>query len=87
MASQYGQGVRGLVGADARRLIAQLGPPRLDIRDRTVRKLQFAKGNCIIDAYLYAPARGREPVATHVESRLTNGQDAPLSACGLSAPE
>lgn len=87
MAGQYGKGMRGLIGADARRLIAQLGQPRLDIRDRTVRKLQFARGNCIIDAYLYAPARGREPVATHVESRLTNGQDVPLSACGIGVAE
>jgi hypothetical protein len=83
MAGQYGRGAHGLIGLDARHLIAQLGQPRLDIRDRTVRKLQFARGRCIIDAYLYAPARGREPVSTYVESRLASGEDVSLSICGI----
>lgn len=85
MASDYGRPAQGLVGADARHLAAMLGAPRLDIRDRTVRKLQFVAGRCIIDAYLYAPARGREPVATHVDARLATGEDVEIAACNLPA--
>lgn len=83
MASQYGQAQGTLIGMDARRLVAMLGTPRLDIRDRTVRKLQFTAGRCILDAYLYAPARGREPVTTHVDTRLATGEDVPFTSCGV----
>jgi hypothetical protein len=86
MANQYGR-ARGLIGADARRLVAMLGTPRLDIRDRTVRKLQFVAGRCVIDAYLYAPAKGREPLATHIDSRLTSGEKVDIAACGLTLQE
>jgi hypothetical protein len=83
MVGNYGK-AQGLIGADARRLIAALGQPRLDIKDRSVRKLQFATSRCIIDAYLYAPSPGREPVTTHVDARLPTGEDMDITACGLS---
>lgn len=83
MASQYGR-AQGLIGADARRLIEMLGTPRLDIKDRTVRKMQFATARCVIDAYLYAPARGREPIVTYVDTRLPTGQSIDISSCGLA---
>lgn len=79
-AGAYGN-PRELMGVDARRLVQMFGQPRLDIRERTMRKLQFANGRCVLDAYLYAPAKGREPVVTHVDSRLPNGTDTDPTAC------
>jgi hypothetical protein len=70
-----------LMGTDARHLIQQFGTPRLDIRESTMRKLQFANGRCVLDAYLYAPAQGREPVVTHVDARNPAGTDIDPAAC------
>lgn len=70
-----------LLGSDARRLTQLFGTPRLDIRETTVRKLQFANGRCVLDAYLYAPARGKEPVVTHVDARNPTGADVDPAAC------
>jgi hypothetical protein len=83
MASQYGK-AQGLIGADARRLVELLGQPRLDIKDRTVRKMQFMPGRCVIDAYLYAPAQGREPLVTYIDTRLPTGEDVDIAVCGLA---
>lgn len=79
-ASAYGA-PKGLLGADARRLQSMFGTPRLDILDKTVHKLQFANGRCVLDAYLYAPARGKEPVVTYVDARTPAGQDVDPTAC------
>ncbi|MCI4590651.1 hypothetical protein MOK15_11150 [Sphingobium sp. BYY-5] len=70
-----------LLGSDAKHLTQMFGQPRLDIRETTVRKLQFANGRCVLDAYLYAPARGREPVVTHVDARSSTGTDVDPAAC------
>ncbi|HZV18554.1 MAG TPA: hypothetical protein VFF84_07695 [Sphingobium sp.] len=71
----------GVMGADARGLRRLFGEPRLDIRDPVARKLQFANSQCILDAYLYAPAAGREPVVTHVDARTGAGADMDWQAC------
>lgn len=81
-AAQYGP-PQPLVGYDARRLIARFGEPRLDIRDRTVRKLQFVTGGCVLDTYLYATARGREPTVTYIDTRLPDGSDVDPARCGI----
>lgn len=73
-----------LLGTDARQLTQMFGQPRLDIRETTVRKLQFANGRCILDAYLYAPARGKEPVVTHVDARNPGGLDIDPAACAAA---
>ncbi|HAF41273.1 MAG TPA: hypothetical protein DCG90_05820 [Sphingobium sp.] len=73
-----------LLGSDARRLTQMFGAPRLDIRETTVRKLQFANGRCVLDAYLYAPARGKEPVVTHVDARSPSGTDVDPAACATA---
>jgi hypothetical protein len=73
--------LRTLIGADARALIAQFGTPRLDIREPGARKLQFANGRCILDAYLYPPARDREPLVTHADARLPTGEEVEAQAC------
>ncbi len=69
------------MGMDARHLVQQFGTPRLDIRESSMRKLQFANGRCVLDAYLYTPARGKEPVVTHVDARNPAGADMDAGAC------
>lgn len=73
-----------LMGMDVRRLTQMFGTPRLDIRETTVRKLQFANGRCVLDAYLYSPARGKEPVVTHVDARSPTGTDVDPAACAAT---
>lgn len=81
-ASAYGKPVQ-VIGMDARRLIAAFGQPRLDIRERTARKLQFTNGKCVLDAYLYTPAKGKEPVVTYSDARLPDGRDTDVGACAM----
>jgi len=78
-----GRAPPGLVGLDAKHLFDTYGAARLDIRERTVRKLQFGNGRCVLDAYLYAPAAGREPVVTHVDARTPEGIDVDATACAM----
>lgn len=73
-----------LMGSDAGALNRMFGTPRLDIRETTVRKLQFANGRCVLDTYLYAPARGKEPVVTHVDARTPAGADVDPAACATA---
>lgn len=70
-----------LIGTNATGLTRLFGNPRLDIRDPTARKLQFANGRCVLDAYLYPPAAGREPLVTYVEARDPQGTAVDSSAC------
>jgi hypothetical protein len=82
-ASAYGRPVE-VMGADARRLIAMFGQPRLDIREKTVRKLQFANSRCVLDAYLYMTDKSRQPVVTYVDTRLPDGRDTEQAACAMA---
>lgn len=80
-ASAYGKPGAAVLGATAKALTRMFGEPRLDIRERTVRKLQFANGRCVLDAYLYTSARGKEPVVTYVDTRLPDGRDTEQAGC------
>jgi hypothetical protein len=81
-ASAYGKPVQ-VIGMDAKHLIATFGQPRLDIRERTARKLQFTNGKCVLDAYLYTPAKGKEPVVTYNDARLADGRDTDAGICAM----
>ena len=75
-------GVAGVIGNDAVGLIRQFGAPRLDIIEGDARKLQFAGAACVLDAYLYPPAVGKEPLATYIDARRpSDGQDVDRAAC------
>ena len=74
-------GLEGVMGRTARTLQAQFGRPDLDIREEDARKLQFSSGICVLDAYLYPPARGAEPVVTWVDARLPDGRDFDRASC------
>jgi len=73
-----------LMGSDARHLMQMFGQPRLDVRESTVRKLQFANGRCVLDAYLYVPPQGKEPLVTHVDARTPTGADVDPANCAAA---
>lgn len=74
-------GLDRVLGRDARALIVLFGTPDKDVREGTARKLQYLSGVCVLDAYLYPPATGREPVVRHVDARLPSGEDIDRASC------
>lgn len=80
-AAFYGRAPEGVAGADAGKLTAMFGKPRLDVQQPGMRKLQFTNGRCVLDAYLYPTGRRKEPVVTHVDTRLADGKDADQAMC------
>jgi hypothetical protein len=69
------------MGRNARAIEAQLGKPDLDIREANARKLQFSSGICVLDAYLYPPEGGGDPVVTWVDARQPDGRDFDRASC------
>ena len=74
-------GIDRVVGREARFLTQLFGSPAQDVREENARKLQFSSNDCILDAYLYPPAKGREPVVTYVAARTPDGRDAERQSC------
>src|SRR4051812_29345737 len=74
-------GLESVIGQSARALVALFGNPDFDARDGPARKLQFLGPICVLDAYLYPPRAGAEPVVTHVDARLPDGRDMDRSSC------
>ena len=76
-----GGNVDGVLGGTARTLITLLGQPALDWREGPARKLQFLGPACVLDAYLYPPRSGAEPVVTHVDARQPDGREMDRASC------
>jgi hypothetical protein len=74
-------GLESVLGRTARMLETQFGRAELDIREGPARKLQFSGAACVLDAYLYPPAGGGEPIVTHVDARLPDGRDFDRASC------
>lgn len=74
-------GLENVIGRNARLLEAQFGKPVLDVREGSARKLQFAGAACVLDAYLYPPKAGGEPIVTHLDARLPDGRDFDRASC------
>lgn len=74
-------GLATVIGRTARFLEAQFGRPDLDVREGPARKLQFLGPACVLDAYLYPPKGGGEPIVTHVDARLPDGRDIDRASC------
>jgi hypothetical protein len=74
-------GLEAVIGRTARLLETQFGKPVLDVREGTARKLQFAGPACVLDAYLYPPKGGGEPIVTHVDARTPAGADFDRASC------
>lgn len=62
-----------VIGRSARDLARLFGEARLDIAEGPAHKLQFAGEACVLDAYLYPPRSGAEPVVTYVDARGPDG--------------
>jgi hypothetical protein len=74
-------GLDRVMGRNASQLQALFGEIGLDIREGPARKLQFASPVCVLDAYLYAPKPGAEPVVSYIDARLANGDDFDRASC------
>ena len=74
-------GLDRVLGKDGRALISLFGAPDRDVREEPARKLQYASAVCVLDAYLYPPGPGREPLVTHVDARLPTGEDIDRASC------
>jgi hypothetical protein len=74
-------GLEAALGRTAAQLSARFGAPALDIREGQGRKLQFEGPACVLDAYLYPPAAGGEPIVTHIDARLPDGRDFDRASC------
>jgi hypothetical protein len=74
-------GLEAVLGRTAAALTAQFGAAALDIREGRARKLQFESATCLLDAYLYPPASGGEPIVTHVDARMPDGRDFDRASC------
>jgi hypothetical protein len=74
-------GLEGVIGATPAELTRRFGPARLDVWEGDARKLQFSGSPCILDVYLYPGAQGREPQATYVDARRSDGRDVDRAAC------
>ena len=74
-------GLEAVLGRNAAALTAQFGTATLDVREQDARKLQFAGPVCVLDAYLYPPAPGREALVTHLDARRLDGSDFDRASC------
>lgn len=74
-------GLERVMGHSAASLVSLFGSADQDVTEASARRLQFSSGICILDAYLYPPSNGREPVVTHVDARQPNGQVIDRASC------
>ena len=74
-------GLESVIGANAAALTRMFGPARLDIIEGDARKLQFSGQPCVLDAYLYPSAPGREPETTYIDARRPDGADTDRAGC------
>jgi hypothetical protein len=74
-------GLETVIGRTARYLEGEFGKPDLDIREGEARKLQFSGPACVLDAYLYPPRGGGDPIVTYVDARLPDGRDFDRASC------
>ena len=73
-------GLERVIGQSERGLVALFGKPDADVTEGTARKLQFASGICVLDAYLYPKGSGG-PVVTHIDPRQTDGSPIDRASC------
>ena len=74
-------GLERVLGKDGTALVALFGAPDQDMREPTARRMVFVGPICVLDAYLYPPSPGKEPVVTWVDARLPSGDDMDRASC------
>ena len=77
----HSTGLENVLGRTAGMLQSLFGKPGLDVREGPARKLQFAGPACVLDAYLYPPKGGGEPIVTHLDARMRDGRDIDRASC------
>jgi hypothetical protein len=74
-------GLDRVMGRNASTLVSLFGNADQDVREENSRKLQFSSGICILDAYLYTPAKGKEPLVSYVDARQPDGGPIDKASC------
>ncbi len=74
-------GLERVMGRSAGALVALFGPADQDVREENARKLQFSSGICILDAYLYAAPKGKDPVVSYIDARQPDGGPIDRASC------
>lgn len=74
-------GLDAVMGHTANSLKRLFGDPQQDVSEPPARKLQFASGACILDAYLYPPQEGGEMRVTHIDTRRSDGAEVDRVSC------
>ena len=74
-------GLEIVMGKTADQLTRLFGNPQLDISEPPARKLQFASGACILDAYLYPQESGGGQRVTHIDTRRSDGAAVDRVSC------
>jgi hypothetical protein len=73
-------GLERVIGQDAGGLVRLFGQPNQEMREGTGRKLQFASGICVLDAYLY-PKGSDAPRVTWLDARQPDGRAIDRASC------
>ena len=74
-------GLDVVMGKTADQLTRLFGNAQLDISEPPARKLQFASGACILDAYLYPSQEGGPSRVTHIDTRRSDGAAVDRVSC------
>ncbi|MEK6636677.1 MAG: hypothetical protein AABY88_01200 [Pseudomonadota bacterium] len=74
-------GLDRVIGRNATTLTSLFGNADQDVREDNSRKLQFSSGICILDAYLYTPPKGKEPLVSYVDARQPDGKPIDRASC------
>ena len=71
-----------LVGLSVHELGLRFGQPRFQVQEGPGTKLQWTRGGCVLDVYLYPPlgGHGNERV-TYADARRPSGADLDLRSC------
>lgn len=73
-------GLERVLGQDAPGLVRLFGQPDAEVHEGTARKLQFASGICVLDAYLY-PKGSDAPRVTYLDARQPDGSPIDRASC------
>ncbi len=65
----------------ANELVEHFGTPRLQVREGTGTKLQFAGPACVLDAYLYPEGGNASPRVAYIEARNFQGTEVSAQSC------
>ena len=71
-----------MIGFSENDLVSRFGQPTFQVKEGPGTKLQWSRGGCVLDAYLY-PAEGHAggDRVTHVDTRNPSGADISINAC------